>query len=230
MSLGELPEEVLLEQSMLLPIEDVLAACESNRQFARICQRRDFWYRRTQKDFPEYTLLPPSEVPDPRALYIWLYGIRRTYRDRIWHELSATYGNRFWILGARQNPGLMARRGDPYLIPNTAYTYAATRYPGRQGYDQFVLWPDLRVAGTVNQIVDILRKAGFKTVPIGELYRLTNGQMGSPSGKYPLTEQLIYENSLNPLNRNQDQIILNLNERMWIEPTQEPRLLELFFG
>lgn len=204
--LTELPSELLIEQLILLQIEDVLSACETNRQFNEICQRRDFWYRRIQKDFPEYNLAPPSEVSDPRRLYIQLYrapidAVREEIFTHLKH-LNLTGENAFWVI----DPTPLAARphlayhssGTPYFTLRTANVYVLSEYRGRRGYDKFVLWPDLRLAGTVNHIVQLLRKAGLKTVPVGELYRLTDGRIGSPPGRYPLTEQLIYENSVIP--------------------------------
>lgn len=227
----DLPEELLVEQLMLLPIQDVLQVCRINQQFARICERKDFWYRRIWADFPEHQLT--YQVDDPQALYGLLYHDQREAWRRIRQELenvNRSGPNGYWILGAQQNPILGGRI---YLQPHEASQYVIERYAGRQGAERFVLWPDLRVAGTIKKIVEALRRAGFRTVPVGELYRLTDGRLGTPPGRYPLTEQLIAENSLDPLDPNEQPVIMEVSRRMYFSletPTRVLHQIELFFG
>lgn len=205
MNLEELPEELLVEQLMTLPVKDILGARQTDRLFAKICERRDLWYRLIQRDFPWYPLPPLSKIPDPKALYIQIPEKLRVHRQEIMktpryrEAANSAPGDFFWNADLRSHWRLV---GNPL------------NYSEGQGYDRFVFWLDYRVADTVNGIVNRFIQDGITTVLVGELYRLSDGRMGDPPGEYPLSPQIIYRNSLDPLDPNQQQFINDLGERM----------------
>lgn len=49
-------------------------------------------------------------------------------------------------------------------------------------------------------------------VKVGELYRLSQGRRGYPPGAYTLTERLIYDNSIDPLDPDQEYLIEAIKE------------------
>lgn len=194
MNLLNQPEEVILQQIAPLPVEDAMRLCQSNTQLARICQNRSLWYYWAQRDFPYFTLPPFSQMLDTRELYQGLVNEERARRGIIekYTRRVSNYSvpDAYWII----------MMPDKALLLTNALNYVARHYSGRQGYDMFVYWPDYRVAGTVSQIAQIFQEAGMRTVHVGELYQRTNGQLGYSPGEYALSEQLILDNSYNPLN------------------------------
>ena len=64
MSIGELPDELLVEQLLLLPPGDVFRLCSVDARFARICRNPVLWIRLLQRDFPYLT---PGT--NPKELY-----------------------------------------------------------------------------------------------------------------------------------------------------------------
>lgn len=66
-SFESLPEELLIEQLLLLPPEDVISTCQTNRQFAQVCRRQDLWIRLLRRDLP---LLKLTRESNPKILYL----------------------------------------------------------------------------------------------------------------------------------------------------------------
>jgi hypothetical protein len=90
---------------------------------------------------------------------------------------------------SRAGPGVFWQVSRPTrtLKLTGAIAYVGKNYPGREGYNRFVYWPDFRVAGTVNEIYSAFRQAGVQNVSI--------------SGRdIPLSEETILRASLDPLN------------------------------
>lgn len=81
-----------------------------------------------------------------------------------------------------------------------AEDYVRQRYPNAQGFDRFVYWPDYRVAGTINDIYNRFAQAGVSHVIVGQLYTLSNGQVGCPPQTVPLSPQIIASCAIDPLN------------------------------
>lgn len=54
-SLLRLPLDSLREIAYATPYEDLSNLCRSSAQYRRICQAPDFWWRKTQHDFPDIT-------------------------------------------------------------------------------------------------------------------------------------------------------------------------------
>jgi hypothetical protein len=65
--------------------------------------------------------------------------------------------------------------------------YVNKNHSTRQMGDHFVYWEPFRVAGTVSDIVGTFRAAGISTVNVGQ-------------GNQPLTEQLVAQTAIDPLN------------------------------
>lgn len=193
MSLLEQPDEVVLQQIAPLQVEDAMRLCQSNTQLARICQNPSLWYYWAQRDFPYFTLPPFGQMFDSRELYRELLNEERARREIIENAKRDASSSRlpdiYW----------QVMKPNRTLTLKAAPAFVARSFPGRHGNDAFVYWPDYRVAGIVSDIVQIFREAGMKTVHVGELHRKTNGLLGSPPGDYLLSEQLILDNSYNPL-------------------------------
>lgn len=65
--------------------------------------------------------------------------------------------------------------------------------------DPIVYYPDIRIAGRVSDIVNVLTKAGATTIPVGELYTETQGVLGMPPETVSVTYGNILANSYHPL-------------------------------
>lgn len=69
MSFSELPEEMLVETLLQLSYPDIVNACQTNLQFAQVCNRKMLWYGLLKRDFPDVAI---SDIADPRAFYFQL--------------------------------------------------------------------------------------------------------------------------------------------------------------
>lgn len=59
-----------------------------------------------------------------------------------------------------------------------AARYVNSKQPNpTEHWDQFVYWPDYKVAGTVRDIVNRFREAGINQVNVGTLFALSNGKI-----------------------------------------------------
>lgn len=77
-----LPEELLIEQLLLLPPESVLTACQTNRQFAQVCSQPSLWIRLLKRD------LPLAQIKgDPRKIYQAALMIKRRFPQVSWLDL-----------------------------------------------------------------------------------------------------------------------------------------------
>lgn len=74
------------------------------------------------------------------------------------------------------------------------------------GYDRIVYWPDYRLVGPAVQIAEHIKKTGATHVIVGIIHYMTNGKIGN-RGSLPITPQLIYDNSFDPLDT-QSNIVL----------------------
>ena len=83
MSFDSLPQELLLEQLLLLPPEDVIKACRINRQFAEVGRRVDLWIRLIRRDLP---LVNPDK--DPKKIYLAAIMIKRRFPEVRWIDLE----------------------------------------------------------------------------------------------------------------------------------------------
>lgn len=103
---------------------------------------------------------------------------------------------------AKAGPGTFWQVSKPTrtLKLTGALAYVNKNFPGREGVNRFVYWPDFRVAGTVSDIVSAFRQAGVQNVTV-------NGQ------SMPLTEQLIMQAALDPLNPNHRALIEQASEQ-----------------
>lgn len=117
-----------------------------------------------------------------------------------WTEGARNAGNHtYWQL---RNPSNLLRLAD---APNFVREF----YPNAQEGDRFIYWPDLLVAGTINDIVNTLSLSGVNRFETnGDLYRLSNGRFGQPVGtSMDLTGDNVYANSLDPLNPEHERFI-----------------------
>ena len=78
-----LPEELLLEQLLLLPPEDVISACRINRQFAEVGRKVNLWIRLIRRDLPLVEL-----NANPKKIYLAGLKIRREFPEVSWIELK----------------------------------------------------------------------------------------------------------------------------------------------
>jgi len=195
MSFIEQPIELIVAQLQSLPLEDVLSACESNPKLVEICNTKTFWFSRLARDFPD---MNARGNPDPKALYIQLYQNEKRGHETIEKSLQAAKRaghNVYWQIDRPTRYLKLTRFETPQYVQNN--------YPGREDNERFVYWPDYRVVGTVNNIVRKFKELGIRGVDVAELNQRTEGQRGYSSGRYPLTSQLVYDNSIDPVDPNQ---------------------------
>lgn len=66
MEFGDLPEEVLIEQFKFLSPDEIVATCQTNRQFAGICQGKRLWQTLVRDRYPQLDI---GSIQDPRDFY-----------------------------------------------------------------------------------------------------------------------------------------------------------------
>jgi len=88
-----------------------------------------------------------------------------------------------------------------------AVRHVEQRHPNTQGINRFVYWPDYRVAGTISDILQVFQQAGYNTVQVGELNRMTGGLAGQPQQQVQLSANVIANNAFDPLNPQHQQIL-----------------------
>lgn len=76
--------------------------------------------------------------------------------------------------------------------------------------NRFVYWPDYKVAGRIQDIAKFFISHSYPYVQVGELSRISNGELGT-IGIFPVTPQLIRENSFDPLNAFHQNFIRRVN-------------------
>jgi hypothetical protein len=180
MSFAHLPIELLLEQLQYLSIDDILQVCQTNQQFAQVCQGDPLWQMLLRRDF--------NTSASPRELYLCKIN---ALRYKIETELEKAD-----LLGDIEENNLIE-------IPSGERTdFESLINRDRQ------VWLDYAFVGTPAEIVDLLESHGINRVESGELYEMTDGQRGSPPGVYIVTEELIWENSLD-MSDPQDQALLD---------------------
>lgn len=93
-----------------------------------------------------------------------------------------------------------------------ASTYVARNYPNRQGYDRYVYWPDYRVAGIINDIVNAFLNAGITQVQVGSLYEMSNGKIGCYRRTVPLTVEVVQACAFDPLNPDHQKVFREIQQ------------------
>ena len=172
MSFEHLPQELIVEQLRHLSIDGILNACPTNHQFSQVCQGNVLWQTLLQRDFPEAMF-------SPRDLYLSkIIGLR----SRINYLLERAGLHRGYLNDA---------------IFQMVQTREADFFEDIRG-DGLVAWLDYPVAGTPEEIYHTFYNLGIHHVESGRLNEATGGLRGYPPGVYPLTLELIRENSLNP--------------------------------
>jgi hypothetical protein len=152
------------------------------------------------EDFPR---INARGNPDPRQLYMKLYyGLSNAYfNDRVSSLVrshmdnleSSGYRAFYNIRSELEKYHPVTKRGVVVRLPDLK-TYIR---PTGQGLDSYVIFPEHQLIGVPRDIVDYIRKYNHLTnVDVGLVFYLTRGEKGSPAGNYPLTEQLIYDNSI----------------------------------
>ena len=63
-----LPKDVAIEMALNLSPADVIRFCSASKAQNRICNSRDFWRRKLEKDYPE--VLKSEDIENPKELYI----------------------------------------------------------------------------------------------------------------------------------------------------------------
>jgi len=191
MQSADLPRELVVETLRNLSVEDLARVCQTNVQISQACQDPALWQALVLRDFPGVRVFG---VADPRALYMDTREQQRA-QARAWID-----GRKARVLQTSPKTYWRAVQGQATLQLKGAPRYVDAKYPNSEGYDRFVYWPDYRVAGSVSDIVRVFRERYYDNVNVGELNQLTQGQFGSPAGTHPLTEDLVYQNSFDPLN------------------------------
>lgn len=74
------------------------------------------------------------------------------------------------------------------------------------GYDRFVYWPDYKVAGKISDIVNAFRNAGIQQVEVGNLFGMSNGQLGCRPRSDIISEQLVAECSFDPTDQRHQEL------------------------
>lgn len=77
-------------------------------------------------------------------------------------------------------------------------------------FDQFVYWPDYKVAGTIRDIVRRFREAGINQVNVGTLYALSNGRIGCVARTASLTYKVVAACAFNPLDPTHNELLSGL--------------------
>ena len=215
MSFADLPIEILVQQVMDLPTEEILRFCQVDPSINRLCQSSHLWTMLVRRDFPGVVI---SLGDDPRTLYFSLLEQRRAQAEAQLQRRSAGVRrlgpHNYW----------QALRPARRLLLTGAVNYVNRNYPNAQGANRFVYWPDYRIAGTVSDIVQVLNGMGADLVNVGEMHQLTQGQRGTPPGRYRLTEQLVYDNSFDPLDPQHVPLIEAINNRFAEEAQRERQL------
>ena len=191
MSFIEQPAELIITQLESLPLEDVLKACESNSVINRVCNSKDFWFKRLARDFPQYNV---RGNPDPRQAYIYLY-MYGYYDDRIQSLISKFLGK-----SGRPHHNIRVEMEKYCITPTRGRCVLFSNlkdYIMRNNTDGQVIFPEYQLVGTPKDIVNYLMKyEHLANVDLGFMSWLTSRKKGSPPGNYPLTEQIVYDNSI----------------------------------
>ena len=74
-----------------------------------------------------------------------------------------------------------------------------------------IYWPDYKVFGTLDEIYNTFNLAGMGPIGVGALHTLSDGSFGNTPGVVPLTANTIYRNSIDPGNRQQRRILIDIN-------------------
>ena len=83
-----------------------------------------------------------------------------------------------------------------------------------------IYWPDYRVAGTATDIYNIFRLLNIRRINIGSLYNL--------SEEVDLSEEAIYQNSLDPLNKQHRRFIENKTQDSHFKESYQNLLIQLY--
>lgn len=62
-----MPQELLIEQALYLPVEDLLNLCRTDQRFRQLCQDDRLWRAKIGQDFPGSQV---AQIPDPREAYL----------------------------------------------------------------------------------------------------------------------------------------------------------------
>jgi len=166
------PDEVLFEILLQASYFDLENLCLTDTRFQRICQDFVFWLRRLKREFPNVDL---NGITDYRNFYLNLK--------------NSTYN---WLQRTKNNAKSLGQ--DMYISILNPHNRFNLAYPNLS----LVYLPDYRIAGTISDIVQTLRNRGIFDIQVGELYEMTDGQLGSIPGMYEVTERLIADNSIDP--------------------------------
>lgn len=190
MSLLGQPPEMILEQLKALPVGDAMKLCQGNSELSRLCEDSRLWYSWAKRDFSYIDPFPPFDpAADARALYRDMFDAEKERRNRLRIQINMAKHGRY-----------CSPPGHGFYNLQDTLNMRPTRHPKKEEYDRFVFWPDYNVAGTINQIVKAFRAAGMNMVKVGELDQMTDGQAGDSPGEYPLSEELVSINSIDPQN------------------------------
>lgn len=108
-SFKDLPDELLVEQLLLHPIELILQFCKADRRFAGICQKDYLWRRLLRRDFPCVNVMG---LPNPREVYFeaqatpkriqefpWYWDVSLNLQQNLEIFDEAYYGEHYDLLG-----------------------------------------------------------------------------------------------------------------------------------
>lgn len=78
MSFADLPEELIIEQLLSLPIEDINRACQINVQFAQLCNNPHLWRQLIMRDLPQINI---TEEPSSEVYYYYRWLVEENLMD-----------------------------------------------------------------------------------------------------------------------------------------------------
>jgi hypothetical protein len=190
-TMSSVPVEQLFPVLLNLSPEDLFNACLTNPLWSQVCESEYFWSMKLQNDFG---LVPNPSGLSSKQLYQHLLTQQRNKQQFISKKIQQANSRgpgAYWQIAAPNR--------SPLQLANS-FQYVNTNFANRIGFDRFVYLPDYRVAGTINHIFNVLKDAGIKFVHVGDLYSMSNGQLGQPPQDAPLSLQTIAANSIDPLN------------------------------
>ncbi len=120
-------------------------------------------------------------------------------------EKARTSGvEKFWKVEKPSQP-LALSGARKFVAKHPMYESAQPR-----SANNFIYYPDFRVAGTIQEIGNALYGAGITTMPVGALNAMTRGAFGDRAGQVQVTADNLYNNSIDPRNPQHEAFILSI--------------------
>jgi hypothetical protein len=200
MDINQLHEDAKWDLLLSAPLTDLLNICELSQEYHRICDNDHFWKLKVEKDFGLST--------NPFGLE-WVQVYTQLFQQRHLQRLTQLMQDEYLTSSEKINNYIKNARRSKYRFwqiykPSSLLELAsANGFVNKaldlsSSYRQFVYWPTYRVAGTVNDIINLFKREG-----VYEVYDI-NGNL------VPLTEKVVSQSSFHPFNLIHVQYISNL--------------------